>query len=40
MIRMTSQPDTGEVPASLVERVTYQNAETGFCVLRADIVTS
>ena len=29
------QPDTGEVLAGLVERVTYHNAENGFCVLRA-----
>ena len=39
------QPDTGEVLAGLVERVTYYNAENGFCVLRArarghrDVVT-
>ena len=45
MIRMSPQPDTGEVLAGLVERVTYHNAENGFCVLRArarghrDIVT-
>jgi hypothetical protein len=45
MIRMTPQPDTGEVLAGLVERVTYHNAENGFCVLRArarghrDVVT-
>jgi exodeoxyribonuclease V alpha subunit len=45
MIRMSPQPDTGEVLAGLVERVTYHNAETGFCVLRArarghrDVVT-
>ena len=31
MIRMSPQPDTGEVLAGLVERVTYHNAETGFC---------
>src|SRR6516162_6686949 len=35
MIRMGPQPDTGEVLAGLVERVTYHNAENGFCVLRA-----
>jgi exodeoxyribonuclease V alpha subunit len=29
------QPDAGEVLAGLVERVTYYNAENGFCVLRA-----
>jgi len=28
MIRMSPQPDTGEVLAGLVERVTYHNAET------------
>jgi ATP-dependent exoDNAse (exonuclease V) alpha subunit len=45
MIRMRPQPDTGEVLAGLVERVTYHNAENGFCVLRArarghrDVVT-
>ena len=42
---MNLQPDTGEVLAGLVERVTYHNAENGFCVLRArarghrDVVT-
>ena len=45
MICMNPQPDTGEVLAGLVERVTYHNAENGFCVLRArarghrDVVT-
>ena len=45
MIRMSPQPDAGEVLAGLVERVTYHNAENGFCVLRArarghrDVVT-
>src|SRR5262245_22441171 len=45
MIHMNPQPDTGEVLAALVERVTYHNAENGFCVLRArarghrDVVT-
>ena len=34
MICMNPQPDTGEVLAGLVERVTYHNAENGFCVLR------
>src|SRR5262249_5350896 len=29
------QPSTQEVLAGLVERVTYHNAEDGFCVLRA-----
>src|SRR3990170_26637 len=39
------EPSTQEVLAGLVERVTYHNAENGFCVLRAkarghrDIVT-
>jgi hypothetical protein len=32
---LSPQPDTGEVLAGLVERVTYDNAENGFCVLRA-----
>src|SRR3974377_1290286 len=32
---MNSQPDAREVVAGLVERVTYHNAENGFCVLRA-----
>ena len=37
MIRMSPgpEPSTQEVLAGLVERVTYHNAETGFCVLRA-----
>src|SRR5579872_3736714 len=47
MIRMRpgSEPSTQEVLAGLVERVTYHNAENGFCVLRAkarghrDVVT-
>jgi exodeoxyribonuclease V alpha subunit len=40
-----NEPSTGEVLAGLVERVTYHNAENGFCVLRAkarghrDVVT-
>jgi len=46
-IRMKPQPEssTQEVLAGLVERVTYHNAENGFCVLRAkarglrDVVT-
>ena len=29
------EPSTLEVLAGLVERVTYHNAENGFCVLRA-----
>src|SRR5689334_24416559 len=42
---MSPQPDTGEVLAGLVERVTYHNTENGFCVLRTrarghrDVVT-
>ena len=28
------EPSTQEVLAGLVERVTYHNAENGFCVLR------
>jgi exodeoxyribonuclease V alpha subunit len=47
MIRMSPRPEpsTQEVLAGLVERVTYHNAENGFCVLRArarghrDVVT-
>ena len=45
MIRMSPQPDAGEVLAGFVERVAYHNAENGFCVLRArarghrDVVT-
>jgi exodeoxyribonuclease V alpha subunit len=45
MISMSPRPDTEEVLAGLVERVTYHNAENGFCVLRArarghrDVVT-
>ena len=46
-LRMSPQPEpsTQEVLAGLVERVTYHNAENGFCVLRArarghrDVVT-
>ena len=40
-----SEPSTQEVLAGLVERVTFHNAENGFCVLRAkarghrDVVT-
>jgi exodeoxyribonuclease V alpha subunit len=40
-----SEPSTQEVLAGLIERVTYHNAENGFCVLRArarghrDVVT-
>jgi hypothetical protein len=33
--RMTQQPDPKtEVRAGLVERVTFHNSESGFCVLR------
>src|SRR6516165_5887437 len=45
MIRMSPRPDTEEVLAGLVERVTYHNAANGFCVLRVrarghrDVVT-
>src|SRR5207344_1112055 len=47
LIDMKTQPEplTQEVLAGLVERVTYHNAENGFCVLRAkarghrDVVT-
>jgi hypothetical protein len=37
IIAMKAQPEpsTQEVLAGLVERVTYHNAENGFCVLRA-----
>src|SRR5262249_35348502 len=46
-LRMSPQPEssTPEALAGLVERVTYHNAENGFCVLRArarghrDVVT-
>src|SRR5215207_6191230 len=34
-MRPRSEPSTQEALAGLVERVTYQNAENGFCVLRA-----
>src|SRR3974390_2260129 len=33
-MKMESQPSDREVLAGLVERVTYQNAENGFCVIR------
>src|SRR5258708_19656491 len=38
-IRMKPQPvsSTQEVLAGLVERVTFHNAENGFCVLRAKV---
>jgi exodeoxyribonuclease V alpha subunit len=35
MPRCNDPHEAGEVLAGLVERVTYHNAETGFCVLRA-----
>ena len=31
------EPSTQEVLAGLIERVTYHNAENGFCVLRAKV---
>jgi exodeoxyribonuclease V alpha subunit len=34
IMKMESQPSDREVLAGLVERVTYQNAENGFCVIR------
>jgi exodeoxyribonuclease V alpha subunit len=34
-MRSSSEPSTQEVLAGLVERVTFHNAENGFCVLRA-----
>ena len=34
-MKPTPEPSTHEVLAGLVERVTYHNAENGFCVLRA-----
>jgi len=34
-MKPTSDPSTQEVLAGLVERVTFHNAENGFCVLRA-----
>src|SRR6202521_1053321 len=33
-MKMESQPSDREVLAGLVERVTYQNADNGFCVIR------
>src|SRR6202166_157743 len=33
-MKMESQPSDREVLAGSVERVTYQNADNGFCVLR------
>jgi len=44
-MKPTPEPSAQEVLAGLVERVTYHNAENGFCVLRAkarghrDVVT-
>jgi hypothetical protein len=39
MIAMKPQPEPSpqEVLAGLVQRVTYHNAENGFCVLRAKV---
>jgi exodeoxyribonuclease V alpha subunit len=34
-MKSTPEPLTQEVLAGLVERVTFHNAENGFCVLRA-----
>ena len=34
IMKMESQPSDREVLAGLVERVTYQNADNGFCVIR------
>jgi exodeoxyribonuclease V alpha subunit len=34
-MKPTPEPSTQEVRAGLVERVTFRNAENGFCVLRA-----
>jgi exodeoxyribonuclease V alpha subunit len=36
MVTMNTEPQQSdrEVLAGLVERVTYQNAENGFCVIR------
>ena len=33
-MKMESQPSDRELLAGLVERVTYQNADSGFCVIR------
>jgi exodeoxyribonuclease V alpha subunit len=33
-MKMDSQPSDRELLAGLVERVTYQNADNGFCVIR------
>jgi exodeoxyribonuclease V alpha subunit len=35
LMKPTSESSTQEVLAGLVERVTFHNAENGFCVLRA-----
>ena len=34
MMKTQPNPSDGEALAGLVERVTYQNAENGFCVVR------
>jgi exodeoxyribonuclease V alpha subunit len=34
IMKMEPQPSDREVLAGLVERVTYQNADNGFCVIR------
>jgi exodeoxyribonuclease V alpha subunit len=36
-MKLQPEPSTQEVLAGLVERVTYHNAENGFCVLRAKV---
>jgi len=46
IMKTEPQPSDREVLAGLVERVTYQNADNGFCVIRVkarghrDLVTS
>jgi hypothetical protein len=34
IMKVEAQPSDREVLAGLVERVTYQNADNGFCVVR------
>jgi len=36
-MKIEPKPSDREVLAGLVERVTYHNAENGFCVLRAKV---
>ena len=33
-MKQPAEPSSQEVPAGIVERVTFHNAENGFCVLR------